>query len=85
MCRKSLPVSKHTSKINRIVIVFYAIPWVGIKFVVVFIVVVVVILARYLSHGQEWSEKLRIRAGTRIIKYTLDPVWDEEFTLPVRR
>lgn len=42
-------------------------------------------VARYLSHGQEWSEKLRLRKRTRIIKYTLNPVWDEEFSLPVRR
>ncbi|CAM9259759.1 unnamed protein product, partial [Scytosiphon promiscuus] len=40
---------------------------------------------RYLSHGQEWSEELRIERQTKIIKYSLDPVWDEEFTMPVRR
>ncbi|CAB1100573.1 unnamed protein product [Ectocarpus sp. CCAP 1310/34] len=40
---------------------------------------------RYLSHGQEWSERLRLKDRTRIIKTTLNPVWDEEFCLPVRR
>ncbi|CAM9715321.1 unnamed protein product, partial [Choristocarpus tenellus] len=40
---------------------------------------------RYLSHGQEWSEKYQLKDRTRSIKYTLSPKWDEEFTLPVRR
>eukprot|EP00752_Nemacystus_decipiens_P007785 g6953.t1 len=40
---------------------------------------------RYLSNGQEWSEKLRLRETTKIIKYSLNPVWDEEFSMPVRR
>lgn len=40
---------------------------------------------RYLSNGQEWSEKLQLRERTKFVRYSLDPVWDEEFTLPVRR
>ncbi|CBJ30628.1 conserved unknown protein [Ectocarpus siliculosus] len=40
---------------------------------------------RYLSHGQEWSEPLRVREKTRVIKFSLNPVWNEEFSLPVRR
>ena len=40
---------------------------------------------RYLSHGQEWSEKLRLEDRTRTVKRSLDPVWDEEFSLPIRR
>ncbi len=42
-------------------------------------------LARYISNGQEWSEYLRIQEQTRVVKYTLNPVWDEDFSLPVRR
>ncbi len=57
--------------------------------IVVVVIVVVVVGAlfdsRYLSHGQEWSERLRFKETTKIIKYSLDPVWDEEFLLPVRR
>lgn len=41
--------------------------------------------SRYLSTGHEWSEKLRLRDTTKIIKYSLNPVWDEEFSMPVRR
>ncbi|CAM9478050.1 unnamed protein product [Ectocarpus sp. 4 AP-2014] len=40
---------------------------------------------RYLSTGQEWSERLRICDRTRTIKYSLNPVWNETFSLPVRR
>ena len=44
-----------------------------------------VLCCRYLSHGQEWSEKLRLENRTRTVKRSLDPVWDEEFSLPIRR
>eukprot|EP00903_Cladosiphon_okamuranus_P009643 g9176.t1 len=40
---------------------------------------------RYLSTGQEWSEQFRIKQQTRIVKYRLNPVWNESFSLPVRR
>lgn len=40
---------------------------------------------RYLSHGQEWSEKLRVREKTKVVKFSLNPVWNQEFSLPVRR
>ncbi|CAN0041085.1 unnamed protein product, partial [Ectocarpus sp. 13 AM-2016] len=42
-------------------------------------------IPRYLSHGQEWSEALRVQDRTRVIKFSLDPVWNEQFSLPVRR
>lgn len=45
----------------------------------------VISVCRYLSHGQEWSEKLRIREKTRVVMTSLCPVWDEKFALPVRR
>ena len=40
---------------------------------------------RYLSRSQEWSENMRIKEQTRHIKNTLDPVWNEDFSLPIRR
>lgn len=40
---------------------------------------------RYLSNGQEWSEQYRIQEQTRVVKYKLNPVWNEKFLLPVRR
>ncbi|CAN0056858.1 unnamed protein product [Scytosiphon promiscuus] len=43
------------------------------------------VTGRYLSSGQEWSENLRIREQTKTIKYSLNPIWNEEFSLPVRR
>lgn len=43
------------------------------------------LFVRYLSHGQEWSEKFRLEKQTVVVRRSLDPVWDEEFMLPVRR
>ncbi|CAM9100122.1 unnamed protein product, partial [Laminaria digitata] len=40
---------------------------------------------RHLSHGQEWSEGLRIAEQTEMVKCRLGPAWNEEFSLPVRR
>ncbi|CAM9416791.1 unnamed protein product [Hapterophycus canaliculatus] len=43
------------------------------------------ITGRYLSSGQEWPENLRIQERTKTIKYSLNPVWNQDFSLPVRR
>lgn len=40
---------------------------------------------RYLSHGQEWSKHLQISDKTSIKKFSLNPVWNEDFSMPVRR
>lgn len=44
-----------------------------------------IFFVRYLSHGQEWSERFRLEKQTSVVKRSLDPIWDEEFMLPVRR
>jgi len=65
---------------------FLLTPYLPVVVVAVIVVIVTTLLdSRYLSHGQEWSDTLRFKETTKIIKYSLNPVWNEEFELPVRR